>query len=187
MKSPELRLQGRNSKSSTDGICIPHLLHPQESAYYPRKYIALTYDEAFLFHHYIVHLGRWLDCTDASRNFVIILPEKARQSPLLCQALLCFAGRHSRQDSAAEAVYQRCITMLIDRLNESAASHDETLLLTVLILHLADQLDGEFLHVHPLKSLPLTFSSAFSHGDARYAAFGRYFEHSPCFSKHSFH
>jgi hypothetical protein len=93
--------------------------------------------------HFIKHLGRWLDCTDAARSITLSVPEKARKCSLLRYAVLCFAGRHRREDRIAEAAYQRCITMLIDRINESSASHDDGFLLSVLILHFADQLDGK--------------------------------------------
>jgi hypothetical protein len=126
-QSLESPLQGRGSKRS----------------HYSQMPITLTYDEALLFKHFIVHLVRWLDCTDASCRFAIIVPEKAMKCPLLCRAVLCFAGRHRREDKTAETAYQRCITMLVDRLNMSSVSHDETLLLAVLMLHFADQLEGE--------------------------------------------
>jgi hypothetical protein len=143
-QSPESPLQGRDSRSSMDGIFVPRLLrcNSQKDTRYSQKLIPLTYDEALLFHHFIAHLGRWFDCTDASRNFTLRVPEKARQCPILCHAVLCFAGRHCREDKTSEAAYQRCITLLIDRLNEDSASYDDMLLSAVLILHFADQLNG---------------------------------------------
>jgi hypothetical protein len=126
-QSLEPPLQGRGSKRS----------------HYSQIPITLTYDEALLFKHFIVHLVRWLDCTDASCRFATLVPEKAMKCPLLCHAVLCFAGRHRREDKIAEMAYQRCITMLIDRLDTGSISYDETLPLAVLILHFADQLEGE--------------------------------------------
>jgi hypothetical protein len=126
-KSPESPLQGRDS----------------EGTRYSQKPIPLTHDEALLFNHFIAQLGRWLDCTDASRNFMLRVPEKARHSPILCHAVLCFAGRHRREDKTSEAAYQRCITLLIARLSEDPVSYDDMLLSAVMILHFADQLDGE--------------------------------------------
>ncbi|CAG5187441.1 uncharacterized protein ALTATR162_LOCUS11719 [Alternaria atra] len=142
-QSPESPLQGRDSRISMDGIFVPRLLrcNSQKGTRYSQKPIPLTYDEALLFHHFIAHLGRWFDCTDASRNFMLRVPEKARQCPILCHAVLCFAGRHRREDKTSEAAYQRCITLLIDRLNEDSASCDDMLLSAVLILHFADQLN----------------------------------------------
>jgi hypothetical protein len=98
--------------------------------------ISLTHDEAFLFHHFITHLGRWLDCTNASRIFTLAVSDYAVQ---------CFAARHCREDRAAETAYERCVTLLIDRLNEDSAKYDEMLLSAVLLLHFADQLNGKFL------------------------------------------
>jgi hypothetical protein len=125
-KSPKSPLQSRESKSTR----------------YSQKPIALTHDEALLFNHFIAQLGRWLDCTDASRNFMLRVPEKARHSPILCHAVLCFAGRHRREDKTSETAYQRCITLLIARLNEDPVSYDDMLLSAVMILHFADQLNG---------------------------------------------
>jgi hypothetical protein len=180
-QSPESPLQGQDCESSTNSTYIPHPLQ-----FNPQKLIDLTHDEALLFRHFVAHLGRWLDCTDASHSFALVVPEKARQCPLLFYAVLCFAGRHCREDRIAEAAYQRCITMLIDRLNESSASHDETLLLAVLILHLADQLDGELPKCLSARTPRITFSSPVPHGFARHGAFGRYFDYSPCFAGYSF-
>jgi hypothetical protein len=139
-KSPKSPLQARDSRSSMDGIFVPRLLrcNSQKDTRYSQKLIPLTYDEALLFHHFIAHLGRWFDCTDASRNFMLRVLEKARQCPILYHAVLCFAGRHCREDKTSEAAYQRCITLLIDRLNEDSASYDDMLLSAVLILHFAD-------------------------------------------------
>jgi hypothetical protein len=125
-KSRQSPLQGREPKGTR----------------YSQKPIPLTHDEALLFNHFIAQLGRWLDCTDASRNFMLRVPEKARRSPILYHAVLCFAGRHRREDKTSEASYQRCITLLIARLNEDSVSCDDTLLSAVMILHFADQLDG---------------------------------------------
>jgi hypothetical protein len=90
--------------------------------------ISLTYDEALLFHHFITHLGRWLDCTNASRIFTLSVSEKARESRILYYAVLCFAARHRGEDRAAETAYERCVTLLIDRINKGSARYDEMML-----------------------------------------------------------
>jgi hypothetical protein len=36
----------------------------------------LTHREAYLVHHFATHLGYWLDCTDASRQFQTVLCNK---------------------------------------------------------------------------------------------------------------
>ncbi|KAJ4365684.1 hypothetical protein N0V83_008304 [Neocucurbitaria cava] len=102
--------------------------------------IPLTHDEALLVHHYTEHLGRWLDCTDATRQFTLGVPEKVKSCPVLLNAVLSFAARHRRDDNTATIAYQRCINLLIKRLDEDAASHDETLLCAIVILRFYEQL-----------------------------------------------
>lgn len=104
--------------------------------------IPVTHDEALLVHHYTEHLGRWLDCTDATRQFTLGVPEKVRSCPVLLNAVLSFAARHRRDDNTATVAYQRCINLLISRLDEDAASHDETLLCAIVILRFYEQLSG---------------------------------------------
>ena len=101
-----------------------------------------TRSEALLFHHFTTHLGRWLDCTNASRIFTLTVSEKALQSPILFQAVQCFAARHRRDDAAGEAAYEKCVTLLIERLGGKEA-YDDCLLSAVLLLHFADQLGGK--------------------------------------------
>jgi hypothetical protein len=133
------------ARSSTDSVDMPRLLQSNalESTYFSQKPSSLTHDKALLFYHFTVHLGRWLDCTNAMRILTLRVPEMARQCAILFHAVLCFAARYSREDSTAEVAYQRCVTLLIDRLNEDSASHDEKLLVTVILLHFANQLYGK--------------------------------------------
>ena len=100
----------------------------------------LTYDEAGLFHHFTCHLGRWLDCTNAPRIFTLLATEQAIESPVLGSAVMCFSARHQRKFTIAEEAYERCISLLIDRLGVESDSYDEFLLCAVLLLHFADQL-----------------------------------------------
>jgi hypothetical protein len=74
--------------------------------------ISLTYDEALLFHHFITQS----------------VSEKARESRILYYAVLCFAARHRGEDRAAETAYERCVTLLIDRINKGSARYDEMML-----------------------------------------------------------
>ncbi|KAF3047682.1 hypothetical protein E8E12_011367 [Didymella heteroderae] len=74
-------------------------------------------------------------------EFSLGVPEKVKSCPVLCYAVLSFAARHRREDDIADAAYQRCIALLIDRLNEPNASHDETLLCAIVILRFYEQLN----------------------------------------------
>ena len=105
--------------------------------------IPLTHAEALLVHHYTESLGRWLDCTDATRQFTLRVPEKVKSCPVLCLAVLSFAARHCREDTRANAAYARCINLLIARLNEQPAGHDETILCAIVILRFYEQLSGK--------------------------------------------
>ncbi|KAF1838026.1 hypothetical protein BDW02DRAFT_595117 [Decorospora gaudefroyi] len=113
---------------------------PQGSHIYSPQPVPLEYDEALLVHHYTEYLGRWLDCTDATRQFTLGVPEKVKHCTVLCHAVLSFAARHTRKVATAEVAYQRCIALLIERLNEDTASHDETLLCAIVILRFYEQL-----------------------------------------------
>lgn len=103
--------------------------------------VALNHDEAQLFHHFVRHLGRWLDCTNAARIVTLVVSEKAGECPILVNAILCFSARHQGKNDQAEEAYERAIALLIDRLDESPAQYDELLLSAVLLLHFADQLN----------------------------------------------
>jgi hypothetical protein len=113
----------------------------------------LTYDETWLFHHFTRHLGRWLDCTNAPRLFTLLVTEWAIESPVLGNAVICFSARHQRKTSVAEEAYERCISLLIDRLGMTSDSYDECLLCAVLLLHFADQLKC----TSPFLTTPLDF------------------------------
>jgi hypothetical protein len=137
--------ESRSRHSSGSSLSAPTVLRPQippGTRPYSQTPIPLTHDEAVLVHHYTEHLGRWLDCTDATRQFTLGVPGKVKLCPVLCHAVLSFAARHRKEEATAEAAYQRCIALLIDRLNEDAASHDETLLCAIVILRFYEQLSG---------------------------------------------
>jgi hypothetical protein len=154
VSSPSVQLSPRSpyaiamSKSTTGGVSVASLLQshnpegmPEGSRVYSPQPISLTHEEALLIHHYTEHLGRWLDCTDATRQFTLGVPEKVKHCPVLCHAVLSFAARHCKKDTTADLAYQRCIALLIERLNEDAASHDETLLCAIVILRFYEQLN----------------------------------------------
>jgi hypothetical protein len=137
-------LQSPDPDGMSEGSLPMHIRRdmPGGTRTYSPQPVPLTHEEALLVHHYTEHLGRWLDCTDATRQFTLGVPEKVKQCPVLCHAVISFAARHSKKDATAEAAYQRCIALLIERLNEQAASHDETLLCAIVILRFYEQLNG---------------------------------------------
>lgn len=103
--------------------------------------LPMTQTEAQLFHHFIQHLGRWLDCTNAARIFTLAVSENALSSPILLNAVLCFSARHKGVHELGERAYERCIELLIERLGRAEDAYDDGVLSAVLLLHFADQLD----------------------------------------------
>jgi hypothetical protein len=94
------------------------------------------------------HLGRWLDCTDAARQFTLGVPEKVKLCPVLGHAVMSSASCHCRKDTTVEAAYERCLALLIERLDEDAASHGETVLRAIVILRSYEQLNGASQYFH---------------------------------------
>ncbi|KAF2869047.1 hypothetical protein BDV95DRAFT_499199 [Massariosphaeria phaeospora] len=105
------------------------------------KGITLTRDEALIVHHYTEQLGRWLDCTDAARQFTLRIPDQLGHCDVLVHSVLSFAARHRRDTVMADSAYQRCIELLINRLNEDSAALDETFLSAIVILRFFEQLN----------------------------------------------
>ena len=104
----------------------------------------LTSRDALLVHHYAVHLGRWLDCTDALQQFSVKIPTLSRQSPILLQAIISFAARHVGDTEAADSAHEKCIAMLITRLGSENVANDDVLLCAIVILRVFEQLSGEY-------------------------------------------
>jgi hypothetical protein len=111
---------------------------------YSSQSVPLTHEEALLVHHYTEHLGCWLDCTDATCQFIWVVPERIKKCPVLCYAVISFAACHCRKEATADAAYQRCVTLLIEQLSEDAASHDKTLLCAVVVLCFYEQLNSKY-------------------------------------------
>lgn len=163
-QSPNVPFPAEGSRTHSGGsVSVASLLRPQlpeGTRPFSTTPVDLTHDEALLVHHYTEYLGRWLDCTDATRQFTLGVPEKVKFCPVLCHAVLSFAARHREEGVSATASYQRCIALLIDRLNEDTASHDETLLCAIVILRFYEQLSGEQSQAQQLCIYLLTVSSA---------------------------
>ena len=80
--SPLYDPTGRAAAGSTaaGGLTRLYVLEslPNITRTFPKIAIPLTRHEALLVHHYTEHLGRWLDCTDATRQFTLGVPEKVK-------------------------------------------------------------------------------------------------------------
>lgn len=104
----------------------------------------LNHHEASLVHHFTENLGRWLDCTDATRQFTLGVPANVRSCPVLLGAVQSFATRHKQDHVAAYDIYSRTLARLRIRIEESASkspdNRDETLLCALVILHFYEQI-----------------------------------------------
>lgn len=112
----------------------------------PQNHIprSLTRHEASLVHYYTAHLGRWLDCTDAARQFTLKIPALCTASPVLLEAIMSFAARHRGDTEAANLAHERCIAKLIvlldsDRVADDGSNND-VLLCAIVILRVFEQL-----------------------------------------------
>ncbi|OOQ82429.1 C6 transcription factor [Penicillium brasilianum] len=134
---------------SVVGLPISHLLRPDSlspwSAASPAGAIhagsPLTYREAHLVHHFATHLGYWLDCTDASRQFTRKIPILVKQSPILLHAVLSYAARHVGDAEMAEQAHERCVELLIPSLSSETVTDDDILLCAIVILRVFEQLN----------------------------------------------
>jgi hypothetical protein len=135
---------GAGSSSSGGQPFFPRLFHENSSlssGMQPEQQILTRY-EAELVHHYSEQLGRWLDCTDASKQFTRQIPILVQQCPILRNAVLAFAAKHRKEVPFAEQAYQTCLNLLIDRLNSESVTHDDALLCAIVTLRFVEQLDG---------------------------------------------
>lgn len=137
--------------SSVVGLPVSHQLRPDSlspwsvaspvGAIHVRS--PLTYREAYLVHHFATHLGNWLDCTDASRQFTRKIPTLVKQSPILLHAVLSYAARHVGDAETAEQAHERCVELLIPSLSSESVTDDDILLCAIVILRVFEQLNGK--------------------------------------------
>ena len=142
-----------DSTTSTSLTRVPeHIFNPSStSPLSPAPYFhsvlpttpqILSRQDAALVSYYTEHLGRWLDVTDASRQFTLTIPILVKRSSILLHAVLAFSAKHCEDIPTAEQAHQRCLGLLIDSLQTSNAVHDDALLCAIVILRYVEQLDG---------------------------------------------
>ncbi|PNP42445.1 hypothetical protein TGAMA5MH_05186 [Trichoderma gamsii] len=104
---------------------------------------ALPRWEASYLHHFSTHLARWLDCTDASRQFTLNVTALAKSSPILLYAVISYAARHLGHNNTADQFQEKCIGLLIPLLSTETIANDETILCAIVILRVCEQLSGK--------------------------------------------
>ncbi|KAK5197655.1 hypothetical protein LTR99_010210 [Exophiala xenobiotica] len=105
--------------------------------------LTLTHREAELVYHFARHLGRWLDCTDASRQFTLKITRLAKTSPVLLYAVVTYAARHVGDAETAESAHEKCVELLIPLLSSENIAYDDVLLCAIVILRVFEQLNGD--------------------------------------------
>lgn len=130
-------------RSNPHASCSPHLGTAD----------LVSRHEARLIHHYATRLGRWLDCTDATRQFTLRVP-RLTHHPILRHAVVSFAARHLGEPRTAEEAHARCVALLIPQLDSENVDQDEAILCAIVILRVFEQLNGVFPHL--VKSRLLT-------------------------------
>ncbi|KIW15105.1 hypothetical protein PV08_07892 [Exophiala spinifera] len=103
--------------------------------------LRLTYREAELVHHFSQHLGRWLDCTDASRQFTLKIPRLVKTYPILLYAVVSYAATHVKDAETAESAHEKCVELLIPLLSSEHIAYDDVLLCTIVVLRVFEQLN----------------------------------------------
>ncbi|KAK5449267.1 hypothetical protein LTS15_008809 [Exophiala xenobiotica] len=124
---------------------LQHVSPSVQTAPSPSKptQLTLTHREAELVYHFARHLGRWLDCTDASRQFTLKITRLAKTSPVLLYAVVTYAARHVGDAETAESAHEKCVELLIPLLSSENIAYDDVLLCAIVILRVFEQLNGD--------------------------------------------
>lgn len=101
-----------------------------------------SFGDAIYIHHFATELGRWLDCTDPSRQFTAKIPEMVADERILLLAVTCFAARHMKHQERAATAHEEAIQLLISKLDAVDVAADDALLCSIVILRVYEQLDG---------------------------------------------
>ncbi|OJJ67231.1 hypothetical protein ASPBRDRAFT_200391 [Aspergillus brasiliensis CBS 101740] len=150
-----------SSTTTTSTTWTPHIPPPQAH---------LTLEEACLLRYFAETLGNWFDIGDPSQCFTSIVPQRARTSPPLLDAVLSASARHfstlphhhqlqitrryglprglTIDEPSTLHYHNRCIAHLRSVSTEPNAILDENLLAAVVTLRFYEELDTPF-HPHP--------------------------------------
>lgn len=110
----------------------------------PQSSFNLQYTDAIHLQHFTTELGRWLDCTDVSRQFTTKIPRLAQAEEIVLRAVVCFAARHMRQPDVAAQAHEQCVRLLIPRLTAADVASDDAVLCSIVMLRVFEQLDGKY-------------------------------------------
>ncbi|KAI5202488.1 hypothetical protein E4T38_05600 [Aureobasidium subglaciale] len=101
----------------------------------------LTYRELGLVQYFIVKISPWLDQLDVCEDiptFALEVPLKATKSAMLLYSILAASSRHQalKDDAWPEAsgYHSKCLELVIQSLSRPESHHDDTLLVTIIML-----------------------------------------------------
>ncbi|KAF2083319.1 hypothetical protein K490DRAFT_51991 [Saccharata proteae CBS 121410] len=105
-------------------------------------------EEARYFHHYVQHLGPWVDVCDENLHFGREVPRRAANYPVLSNAIMAVSARHlsrssNTQDTASAKYMSKCLRILIPLLDDPVGVLDENLVAAIVILRLYEEMDDD--------------------------------------------
>ncbi|KAK4230309.1 hypothetical protein QBC38DRAFT_452496 [Podospora fimiseda] len=104
-------------------------------------------NEAKLIRHFVQHLAHWLDLCDPCRSFETLVPERARNCPMLLNAILSFSATHVSQtqdpqyNQAALEYHLRCIEHVQKSL-QNQDDNQEDHFAAAIILRVIEEMEG---------------------------------------------
>ncbi|KAL1839553.1 hypothetical protein VTJ49DRAFT_1416 [Mycothermus thermophilus] len=112
-------------------------------------------EEANLFRHFVSRLAMWLDLCDPNHTFEIVVPQRARESPVLLKAMFALAARHLGQtrppgqlknsyNQLADMYNEACINIMKSILgsNNYEPAWTENLFAATIILQVMEEMNA---------------------------------------------
>ncbi|KAJ5670947.1 hypothetical protein N7507_000074 [Penicillium longicatenatum] len=123
----------------------PACTSPQTSAQEQGSTLSLR--EASLIRCFIQKIAPWADICDPQSHFSTLVPQRALQVPMVLKAVLALAARHDaimtgKSDLEASSYLGQCLELLIPALDKPEHTYDESLLITVVILRICEELEN---------------------------------------------
>ncbi|KAI5206351.1 hypothetical protein E4T39_02551 [Aureobasidium subglaciale] len=103
---------------------------------------SLTHREVGLIQYFIVKISPWLDVCEDVPTFALEVPLRATKSAMLLYSVLAASSRHQalKDDAWPEAseYHSKCLELVIQALSQPESHHDDTLLVTIILLRYYD-------------------------------------------------
>ncbi|KAK2799083.1 hypothetical protein FQN50_008589 [Emmonsiellopsis sp. PD_5] len=104
--------------------------------------------QAYLLRHFVDNVACFFDFCDSERHFAREVPQRAKTCRTLRNAVLALSARHLSRTGefdpfVSDRYYQECLKTLIPSLNDEAATSNDELLASTVILRLLEEFDGK--------------------------------------------